>query len=252
MVLLQTSLFRTDSLPAAATVYVRATVSDPFGHADINNDSLVEILDGTGTHVLAGPFPQTAILSASGSTKEFQYTVTLPGSLGHGSYLMRVRANEGTEGTITHYNVAPFNITANPALLVNKEAASPSTPGTPLTHVSPGDEILYTLQITNPDTGDIGDASDVVILDNLPPFTAFRLGSLTLADGVTGYGNSSLTLGTVEYSSDNGMSWNYTPVSGGGDAPTGFDRNVTHWRVTMQGLMPADSGFRLTYRLRVD
>src|SRR5690606_16717073 len=59
-----------------STVYVRSVVSDPFGHADINNNSVVDVMNGTS--VLAGNIAQTAILGASGNTKTFEYKVLLP------------------------------------------------------------------------------------------------------------------------------------------------------------------------------
>jgi hypothetical protein len=40
---------------------------------------------------------------------------------------------------------------------------------------------------------------------------------------------------TVAYSDDNGATWGYTPASGAGGAPAGYDRNVTHIRWTFSG-----------------
>ena len=57
----------------------------------------------------------------------------------------------------------------------------------------------------------------------------FKVGSITGSTGTTG-----LTA-TIEYSNDGGTTWTYTPVSGGGGAPAGYDRSVTNIRWTFTG-----------------
>jgi len=47
-------------------------------------------------------------------------------------------------------------------------------------------------------------------------------------------GTTGLTV-SVAYSNDNGSTWTYTPVSGGGGALSGYDRNVTNIKWTFTG-----------------
>ena len=96
-----------------------------------------------------------------------------------------------------------------------------STPSLP-----PGSDITYVITFTN--TGG-SYASSFVITDPIPANTDFKVGSVTTNLGTTG-----LTV-TVAYSSNNGSTWTYTPVSGAGGAPAGYDRNVTHVRWTFGG-----------------
>jgi hypothetical protein len=89
----------------------------------------------------------------------------------------------------------------------------------------PGTDLVYTVVFTN----DGGQPAQVfIVTDPIPANTDFKVASATTNLGTTG-----LTV-TVEYSNDNGSTWTYTPVSGGGGAPTNYDRAVTHvrWRFT--------------------
>ena len=61
--------------------------------------------------------------------------------------------------------------------------------------------------------------------------TDFKLGSVTSAPGTTG-----LTV-VVAYSNDGGTMWTYTPASGAGGAPAGYDRLVTNIRWTFSGTL---------------
>ncbi len=67
-------------------------------------------------------------------------------------------------------------------------------------------------------------------------------------------GTTGLTV-IVAYSNDGGSTWTYTPTSGAGGAPAGYDRTVTHVRWSFTGnLIPTapnnvgDAGF--TVRIR--
>jgi hypothetical protein len=87
--------------------------------------------------------------------------------------------------------------------------------------VRPRTDLVYTLSFTN---NGVGSAYGFVISDPVPPNTDFKLGSATTSLGTTG-----LTP-TISYSNDGGASWTYSPVSGAGGAPAGYDRNVTNVR----------------------
>lgn len=84
--------------------------------------------------------------------------------------------------------------------------------------VQPGTEITYATAFTNQGTGV---SRSLSIIDPVQDMTDFKLGSVVSDLGTTG-----LKI-TVSYSKDNGQNCDYTPVSGGGGAPAGFDRLVT-------------------------
>ncbi len=124
---------------------------------------------------------------------------------------------------------------------------------TPSGTQTPGTQITYTVAFAN-----VGGApaSAFVLTDPNPAttlkindYTDFKVGSVSNSLGTTG-----LTA-TVAYSSDNGATWTYTPTSGAGGAPAGFDRNVTHIRWTFAGSLsqtsPNNSGsVSFTTRIR--
>lgn len=93
----------------------------------------------------------------------------------------------------------------------------------------PGTELTYRTDYANVGTADL---TSIVIYDAIPAWTQYRVGSAAIgtpAPGITGI--------TIEYSDDGGTSWSYTPVSGGGGAPAGFDANVTNIRWTLAGTL---------------
>jgi len=97
----------------------------------------------------------------------------------------------------------------------------PSAPSLP-----PGSDITYVITFTN-SGGSY--ASSFIITDPVPASTDFKVGSVTTNLGTTG-----LSV-TVAYSNNDGTTWVYTPVSGAGGAPAGYDRNVTHVRWSFTG-----------------
>jgi uncharacterized repeat protein (TIGR01451 family) len=120
----------------------------------------------------------------------------------------------------------------------------------------PGSDLLYTVVYTN--TGG-QPATNFIIVDpntaNLVPAERvfrnvdFKLGSLTSGPGSTGM------VASFEYSNDGGSTWTYTPVSGGGGAPAGYDRAVTNVRWVFAGSLsyigPNNTGsVSLTVRIR--
>lgn len=107
----------------------------------------------------------------------------------------------------------------------------------PLGDQVPGTELTYTTDYQN-----IGAATlqTVVILDAMPAFTQFKVGSATI-----GTPPVSITGVTPSYSNDGGATWSYVPVSGGGGAPASFDANVTNVRFVLAGTLPAGAASTL-------
>jgi hypothetical protein len=115
---------------------------------------------------------------------------------------------------------------------------------------------LYTIVYTN--TGG-QPANNFVLVDPNPTNAVpaervfnnvdFKVGSLTSNPGSSGL------VATFQYSNDGGATWTYTPVSAGGGAPAGYDRNVTNVRWSFAGSLsqtgPNNTGsVTLTVRIR--
>lgn len=106
---------------------------------------------------------------------------------------------------------------------------------TPTGNQIPGTDLTYQIIYTN--AGNFS-AQSLVLSDPIPANTDYKIGSVTTSAATTG-----LTF-VVEFSNDynaaspGSATWSYLPVSGGGGAGTGYDRNVkaVRWRVTAGNL----------------
>jgi uncharacterized repeat protein (TIGR01451 family) len=142
----------------------------------------------------------------------------------------------------------------------NNDCADTVTIGMPLLSIlksankasaNPGEIITYTVQLAN--TGN-GVGTNVVLRDDLSPYGAFGLNAygagvrFSFTDSSPASG---LSLGAPVYSNDSGATWGYTPVSGGGGAPAGYDGNITNWRIPMTGTIRAGGSFTLNYQIVV-
>jgi uncharacterized repeat protein (TIGR01451 family) len=120
----------------------------------------------------------------------------------------------------------------------------------------PGTDLLYTIVYTN--TGG-QPANNFVVTDPNPANAVpaervfhnvdFKVGSMTSTPGSTGM------VAAFQYSNDGGATWTYTPVSGAGGAPAGYDRVVTNVRWSFAGSLsqtaPNNSGsVGFTVRIR--
>jgi uncharacterized repeat protein (TIGR01451 family) len=142
-------------------------------------------------------------------------------------------------------------IDASPSLMVVKSATHSIT-GDPLISAAPGQVITYTVQVQN--TG-CGKATNVELDDHMSPYTAWQLDFNN--DGAPdepfnfAAQTSGLTLGTPDYSQDNGGTWDVTPTSEGGGMPAGYDGTITNWQIPMTGEMASGGQFTLRYKVRV-
>jgi uncharacterized repeat protein (TIGR01451 family) len=134
-------------------------------------------------------------------------------------------------GSSYHYNsdfgtgINSITVTALPALVPNvtlQKSVSPSAAAQTI----PGADLTYTIAFTN---GGTAFASSLVVMDPVPANTDFKVGSATSSLGTTG-----LTV-VVAYSNNGGSTYVYTPVSGAGGAPSGYDRSITNIRWTLTG-----------------
>ena len=163
----------------------------------------------------------------AGGTISTTYTVKI---LSAGTTTASTLINDFS-GSSYHYNndygvgINSITITALPAPVPNvtlNKSVSPTAPAQTI----PSADLAYTIAFSN---GGTAAATSLVILDPIPANTDFKLGSVTSALGTTG-----LTV-VVAYSNNGGSTYVYTPASGGGGAPSGYDRNVTNVRWTFSG-----------------
>jgi uncharacterized repeat protein (TIGR01451 family) len=124
----------------------------------------------------------------------------------------------------TTFDQAPANNSSSVTKTVMNVTLSKSV--NPSGAQSPGTDLTYSITFTNAGGAT---ASSFVITDSIPTNTDFKVGSVTSALGTTG-----LTV-AIAYSNNGGSTYAYTPVSAGGGAPVGYDRNVSNVRWTFTG-----------------
>lgn len=116
-----------------------------------------------------------------------------------------------------------------PVITIGKAVSPGGSPG-------PGTDLTFTSTLTNAGTAS---ASSLAIVDSIPTFVQYKLASATatLPAGMSA---------TIKYSSDGGLTWTYTPVSGACSAPAGFDRcvNRIQWTIPqpLSSVAPNNSG----------
>jgi uncharacterized repeat protein (TIGR01451 family)/fimbrial isopeptide formation D2 family protein len=229
------------SVPPGGKVYIRATISDPFGSYDITG-ATIKITDPSGTVQLLPTGMGTPVYDSGAASKIYEYSssgpFSVPSGAALGNWSVSVTATEGSEGTIT--NTGYFSmIVGVPNVFILKSANKSSA--------NPGDIITYTVQVKN--TG-VGTANTVTLTDAIGYYMAVPVtSSFSFTDGSPASG---LTLGTPSYSKDSGSTWTYTPVSGGGGAPANYDGLVTNWKIIMNGTMNGNGGnFTINYNFKV-
>jgi uncharacterized repeat protein (TIGR01451 family) len=152
-----------------------------------------------------------------------------------------VRTNTATLASYTGLNQDTSNDSASASVTIQPSYELSVIKTSSSATASPGQVIRYRIYVSNVGSGL---TTSVVAIDTFSPFTAYRLDTFGAGQHVRftqGTPSSTLALGTVQYSSDGGSTYAYTPVSGGGGAPPGYDANVTNARIPLTGTM-ANSG----------
>ncbi len=203
-----------DTLPSAPASATYTTNSTTFNGVAIGNPTIAG-----ATLTWTGSFPVPA-----GQTRDLVFKVSLPTVFG--TYTNRAIAHmssfqiDTTQDTTDNAPAtATVTLDSPPALdllkSVNPNGSQP-----------PGTDLVYTINFTNSGGKT---ATNIVATDPIPANTDFKIGSVTSTLGTTG-----LTV-AIAYSTDGGSTYTYTPVSGGGGAPAGYDRLVTNVRWTFTG-----------------
>ena len=246
--------------PPGADVFIRATVTDPFGSFDIASASL-DLIDALGNPQLTGA-AMTLVDDDGIATHTYELSYTLPANAAAGTWTPRVTAVEGTEGIITRLRSGAFEVVPQlPDLLVLKSVVTLSDPvnGNTNPKAIPGAVMLYTLEVTNQGPGSV-DADTLLLSDVLPANSALFIDTgsgdpVVFVDGTpaSGLGYSFAT--DVSYSNQvgGGPPYNYTPVPD----PQGFDSAVTGLQINPSGPLLGNSGagdpnFQIRFRVRVD
>lgn len=107
--------------------------------------------------------------------------------------------------------------------------------------VLPGADLTYTINFNN--SGQLP-ALNFIITDPIPVNTDFKLNSVSASLG-------SLSGVTIEYSSNGGSTWTYTPTSGAGGASAGYDRLVTNIRWRFSGSLNAGGSGSIGFTVRI-
>ncbi len=223
-------------------VYIRATVSDPFGSYDINGVNVTVKDPGNNPVVNAAAMTLLSTGTETPSlTKIFQYGPFTPVAIG--SWNISVTAIEGTERTVTHTVYSTLPVVPMPQLTILKTAFGVTSGAT----ARPGQDIPYQLKVSN-SGGGIG--TNIEISDALSPYVVWKLNTLAYADGTPSSGLS-MTGSTTYYSYDKGITWSTTaPADLGG----GYNGQVTNWKIvfnpslTMNG---SNAFFTISYQAAV-
>ncbi|MEM1436896.1 MAG: hypothetical protein AAGG11_22810, partial [Pseudomonadota bacterium] len=242
---------------AGATVFLRASVSDPFGADDITAASYA-LLDPSAAQVASGPMAE---LSAAGAIKTYEVPITIPADASNGDWRLVVTAEEGTEGTIAHTASASVTVTGGPGLTVEKTLTVLSDGGSGIPKAIPGAEVEYVIRVANTGADPI-EANSIFVNDLLPPELRLVLSPgapVTLVDGSP---SSGLTLNfttlsdpadDVGFSNNGGTSFITPSVDS-----EGLDQTVPaidFLQINPKGVMPGNTGtppsFELRLRMRI-
>ncbi len=202
-----------DTPPASPGAPAYVAGSSTYNGAAIPNPTIA-----AGKLTWSGSFVVPA-----GQTRDLTYQMTIPNVPGTYTNSAIGRMDNVQIDTTTDINDnAPATASVvRPAPNVTLfKAVSPT--GT----VPPGADLFYTIDFTN---GGGTPASTFVITDPIPANTDFKVGSAAAVVGTSGL------VPTITYSNDGGTSYTYTPTSGAGGAPPGYDRSVTHVRWSFGG-----------------
>jgi len=251
-------------IPGSA-VSIRATVSDPFGSADINPTGATITVVDSATNTVVNNQAMTSVSTPSGELRVFEYLYNIPAAPApDGFWAISVTANEGTEGSISHTDLGTMIVgDASPILLKSSLVISDPVNVTNPKAI-PNSIIEYTIIATNTGFGYV-DLDRTFLTDPIPSQTTLFLGSpanpAQFFDGATTSGLTytfttlASTTDDIAFSNDGGGTF-ITPLVDG----AGFDITVppiNYIEINPKGEFRGTDGvnnpsFSMTFRVRVD
>lgn len=200
---------------------------------------------GLSCSYASGTRTTTCTMASLATSASASATITVKGSTTAGVAANTATVDQDDIDINPNNNTATNNTTiwALPSLMVAKSANSSTA--------SPGTNVVYTVQTVN--SG--GKANSWLMSDTFPQsYLSLNLNyaaagqPFQFIDGATASGS---TLGTPQYSNNNGSTWTYTPVSGGGGAPAGYDGNITNFRIPVSTMNGSGASFSVRYGAQV-
>jgi uncharacterized repeat protein (TIGR01451 family) len=210
---------------AGGTITYTHTLTNTGNEGDTFDLTYVSTQGWTYVFYDASNNPITTVTLAVGASETVVARLTVPAAATIGTVETGTLTATGQATTVSDDAVDVTVITAGDLDLTKGVAPPGNQP--------PGAELTYTTDYQNIGADSL---TTVVILDALPSFTQFKVGSAT-----AGTPPASITGVTPEYSNDGGASWSFVPASGGGGAPANFDARVTNVRFVLAGALPPGS-----------
>ena len=248
------------SYEPGTTVYIRTTVSDPFGTADITAANIT-ITDPTPT-IQVNNVALSSIVSSTGSSLSYEYPYTLPATP-DGYWDVSITANEGFEGIL--HTAQTIMVVGRPGITISKNSGVLSDPiNASNPKAIPGAIVEYTVAVSNGGFGYV-DSDTVILTDPLATGSTFFFGSpvapITFTDGATSSGltftftSLASTTDDVSFSNDGGATF-ITPTT---DA-SGYDTTsppIDFIRISPKGGLKGSDGandpsMQVNFRVRVE
>jgi len=186
----------TTALPGT-TVYIRGTVSDPFGFADITGATL-DLVDSLGT-IQVNDGVMTEVANNGAESKTYEYAYTFPVDAEVDNWTAFVTAAEGSEGTVTDIGLGVITVTT----VSGADLSISKTHTDTFTYDQNG---TFNIRVSN--NGPEDQTADIVVTDTIPA-------------GMT-YVSSTGTGWSVNTAANPIITWTY-PASPGSPVAAGFD-----------------------------
>jgi uncharacterized repeat protein (TIGR01451 family) len=240
----------TDSYPSGLL-----NTAAPAAAISCTSGSLNAPANGASLSLSGGSIPAASTCTYSANT-----TVT---STGEKTNTIAVQAVSGSYGTTIVRNLEAANAVLQVSAPLKLEKASQvySDPvnGTADAKAIPGGLVTYTITVANPGSASV-DSNTIVVLDATPAGLQLFVGDLISGGGPLlfqqgntpsalsySWGGLSAAGDDLDFSSDGGTSWTYTPVPNA----LGVDPAITHFRLRPKGAMAGNSSFSLQVRYRI-
>lgn len=252
------------------TVYLRSTVSDPFGSFDITN-AVIEVTTSEG-NVFSLPSSQmTEVFDSGLEHKIYETELVLDENQPNGYWTFSVTGEEGTEGTVTHTRLNSFWFKPfMPSITLEKTVTAIYDPINLSNNPKaiPGSILQYQIHAQNSGRGK-SDANSTFLNDRIPDNSDFYVGDLNGSIGPVRFtdgaspNESGLNYQFIElsHSSDDlsfsidGSDFSYTPIP---DAD-GYDPAVRYIRLNPKGEFNASDKnitfqpeFTIEYQIRLN